>query len=297
MTVEVDALSELLKQTLPLDDLLERIRALYASMHGDPGIAILAVEFQLLATRSPTVRRSYNALWSRHRAALSDLIVVAAGRLGLQLRTPPPDLVDALAALMRGLVLRDAIARLKGAKSAQDVLIDFLRNELSYVASNPAARAANILRRQRLFSSLAVVFHLPWLVRIMVPERIGPLSLRSLLAARVVAVAILIPRTMTSLTTPRMCRRGVIWICPADHQSHAARQTQLRRRLRSNKRQKNAFRIRLLNCGSACSRSAHEEFVQGVRFEAQVAPLRYVSATNARWRAAGRQLRVRLARL
>ena len=142
MTVEVNALSELLQQSLPLDDLLERVRALYASMHSDPGIAILAVEFQLLATRSPTVRRSYNALWSRHRAALSDLIVVAAGRLGLQLRTPPPDLVDALAALMRGLVLRDAIGRVKGAKSAQDVLIDFLRDELSYVVSNPAPRAA-----------------------------------------------------------------------------------------------------------------------------------------------------------
>ena len=107
------------------------MRALYTVMHKDPAIVILSVEFQLLAIRNADVRRVYTSLWARHRAALAEILVTAAARLGLSLRSPATEVIDILAALTRGLVMQSAVGRPKGAITVQDAIIRFLRSELS----------------------------------------------------------------------------------------------------------------------------------------------------------------------
>lgn len=51
MRAEVGALSAILQETSSLEDLLDRVAALYAAMHAEPATCILSVAFQLLAFR------------------------------------------------------------------------------------------------------------------------------------------------------------------------------------------------------------------------------------------------------
>lgn len=131
LDAEVASLRTLLADPATLDDLLERVRAFYATLHRDPGLVLLSIEFQLLAVRDAEVRAAYLKLWRHHRAALAALLQETAVRLGVTLKSRPDHLVDTLAALTRGLALQAAVNGTRGARPVQDVLIQFLRSEIA----------------------------------------------------------------------------------------------------------------------------------------------------------------------
>lgn len=130
MRDELTQLSDLLQQAASFDDLIHRLTDLYAAMHQDPGVVVLSLEFQLLATRRAEIRDSYASIWSSHRATLASLLTDVANRFQASLRLPAADLIDALAAMTHGLVLQGAITRPTGSRAAASLMIGFLRSQM-----------------------------------------------------------------------------------------------------------------------------------------------------------------------
>ena len=130
MRDELAALADVLGSSTSLDDLIGRLTALYSAMLKDPGVIVLSLEFQLLATRRNEVRESYGAIWLAHREKLAELLGGVAKRLHFKLLLPAIDLIDGLAAVTHGLVLQSVIGRAPNASPAAQLMIQFLRNHL-----------------------------------------------------------------------------------------------------------------------------------------------------------------------
>jgi AcrR family transcriptional regulator len=139
MRAELAALSEILQQAASLEDLTQRLTDLYAAMHQDPGVVVLSLEFQLLATRREEVRESYVGIWHDHRATLATLLSDVAQRFQVSLLMPAADLINAVAAMTHGLVLQDAIGRPNDSRAAASLMIGFLRSQM--VPTPPVAQA------------------------------------------------------------------------------------------------------------------------------------------------------------
>jgi hypothetical protein len=99
-------LQQLVEATSSADDLLRRLDIWLDQMNTDADWALLAMELQLHARRSPSFAAEFDDLHARHRERLGGLI----GRLfALSGKVPPmpvEDIAGALAALAHGLVLQ-----------------------------------------------------------------------------------------------------------------------------------------------------------------------------------------------
>ena len=76
-----------------------------ATINSDPEFAVLAIELQLQALRSPSFAQGYNDLNRRHRRALSVLVVKLFGLLGKKAPADPAEIATGFIALGRGMAL------------------------------------------------------------------------------------------------------------------------------------------------------------------------------------------------
>jgi AcrR family transcriptional regulator len=76
-----------------------------ATINSDPGFAVLAIELQLQALRSPSFAQGYNDLNRKHRRALGVLIGKLFELLGRKAPADPVDIATGFIALGRGMAL------------------------------------------------------------------------------------------------------------------------------------------------------------------------------------------------
>jgi AcrR family transcriptional regulator len=76
-----------------------------ATANSDADFAILAIELQLQALRSPSFAQGYNELNRKHRRALGLLVTKLFGQLGRQLPGDPVEIATGFIALGRGMAL------------------------------------------------------------------------------------------------------------------------------------------------------------------------------------------------
>lgn len=106
------------------DEVLADLEAWAEMLHADADWAMLAVELQLHANRSPAFAAEYRGMWEVHRAALGKLTTRLFMRLGRVPPAAPNELASGLMALANGLALqRVAIPP----RSAGGMIMVFLR--------------------------------------------------------------------------------------------------------------------------------------------------------------------------
>ncbi|KJC42789.1 hypothetical protein UP09_18510 [Bradyrhizobium sp. LTSP885] len=76
-----------------------------ATANSDPGFAVLAIELQLQALRSPTFAQGYNDLNRKHRRALGVLVTRLFELLGKQVPADAMEIATGFIALGRGMAL------------------------------------------------------------------------------------------------------------------------------------------------------------------------------------------------
>jgi AcrR family transcriptional regulator len=76
-----------------------------ATINSDPAFAVLAVELQLQALRSPSFAQGYNDLNRRHRRALGALVTRLFELLGRKAPAEPAEIATGFIALGRGMAL------------------------------------------------------------------------------------------------------------------------------------------------------------------------------------------------
>jgi AcrR family transcriptional regulator len=76
-----------------------------ATVNSDPGFAVLAVELQLQALRSPSFAQGYNELNRRHRRALGAMVARLFELFGRKPPADPVEIAAAFTALGRGMAL------------------------------------------------------------------------------------------------------------------------------------------------------------------------------------------------
>jgi AcrR family transcriptional regulator len=76
-----------------------------ATINSDPDFAVLAIELQLQALRSPSFAQGYNELNRKHRRALGVLVTRFFELLGRKLPADPVEIVTGFIALGRGMAL------------------------------------------------------------------------------------------------------------------------------------------------------------------------------------------------
>lgn len=76
-----------------------------ATVNSDADFAVLAIELQLQALRSPSFAQGYNELNRKHRRALGLLVTKLFGLLGRQLPGDPVEIATGFIALGRGMAL------------------------------------------------------------------------------------------------------------------------------------------------------------------------------------------------
>jgi AcrR family transcriptional regulator len=86
------------------------------TINSDPGFAVLAIELQLQALRSPSFAQGYNELNRKHRRALGVLVTKLFELLGRKLPADPVEIATGFIALGRGMALssRDGEANRSG---------------------------------------------------------------------------------------------------------------------------------------------------------------------------------------
>jgi AcrR family transcriptional regulator len=75
------------------------------TINSDPGFAVLAIELQLQALRSPSFAQGYNELNRKHRRALGVLVTKLFELLGRKLPADPVEIATGFIALGRGMAL------------------------------------------------------------------------------------------------------------------------------------------------------------------------------------------------
>ena len=76
-----------------------------ATVNSDPGFAVLAIELQLQALRSPSFAQGYNELNRKHRRALGAMVARLFELFGKKPPADPVEIAAAFTALGRGLAL------------------------------------------------------------------------------------------------------------------------------------------------------------------------------------------------
>jgi AcrR family transcriptional regulator len=76
-----------------------------ATINSDPDLAVLAIELQLQALRSPSFAQGYNDLNRKHRRALGTLVTKLFELLGRKAPADPVEIATGLIALGRGMAL------------------------------------------------------------------------------------------------------------------------------------------------------------------------------------------------
>ena len=106
------------------------------TVNADPGFAVLAIELQLQALRSPTFAAAYNELNRKHRRALGVLVTALFELFGKQVPGDPAEIATAFIALGRGMALMsgDGEARRSG-----PMIVTFLK---ALIASAPSLRGS-----------------------------------------------------------------------------------------------------------------------------------------------------------
>jgi AcrR family transcriptional regulator len=100
------------------------------TINSDPGFAILAIELQLQALRSPSFAQGYNDLNRRHRRALGVLVSRLFELLGRKAPADPAEIATGFIAMGRGMALMS-----KDGESGGRIILTFLK---ALIASAPA---------------------------------------------------------------------------------------------------------------------------------------------------------------
>jgi len=106
MAAEAEQLTRLVSAGRTAGDVLDSLDVWLDQMNADADWAMLAMELQLQARRSPTFAQQYDALYARHRERLGDLIARLFTLSGKKPPAAPVDLAAAMMALGHGLVLQ-----------------------------------------------------------------------------------------------------------------------------------------------------------------------------------------------
>jgi AcrR family transcriptional regulator len=108
-----------------------------ATINSDPGFAVLAIELQLQALRSPSFAQGYNDLNRKHRRMLGAFIARLFDLLGKKVPGDPAEVAAGFIALGRGMVLQS-----KGGEVSRSgrIIITFLK---ALIESAPPAEVAN----------------------------------------------------------------------------------------------------------------------------------------------------------
>ncbi|EHP40938.1 TetR family transcriptional regulator [Cupriavidus basilensis OR16] len=126
-------------------EVLAGLDAWAAALHADADWAMLSIELQMHANRSPTFAGAYRAVWDTHRSELGRLIERLFRHLGRVPPAEPEELAASFMALAHGLALQ------RGTTSADPtgrMLMLFLRGLLaSAQAAGAAADAAHPVKR------------------------------------------------------------------------------------------------------------------------------------------------------
>jgi AcrR family transcriptional regulator len=102
-----------------------------ATVNSDADFAVLAIELQLQALRSPSFAQGYNELDRKHRRALGLLVTKLFGLLGRQLPGDPVEIATGFIALGRGMALVSGEGE---ASRSGRIIVTFLK---ALVASAP----------------------------------------------------------------------------------------------------------------------------------------------------------------
>jgi AcrR family transcriptional regulator len=106
MAAEAEQLTALVDAERSPDEILDSLDGWLERMNADADWALLAMELQLQARRSPTFAKQYEALQARHRERLGGLIDRLFSLSGKTPPAPALDIAAALVALAHGVVLQ-----------------------------------------------------------------------------------------------------------------------------------------------------------------------------------------------
>jgi AcrR family transcriptional regulator len=106
------------------------------TINSDPGFAVLAIELQLQALRSPGFAATYNELNRNHRRALGVFITALFELFGKAVPGEPAEIAASFNALSRGLALLSADVE---ARRSGQIVMTFLK---ALIASAPPAAGA-----------------------------------------------------------------------------------------------------------------------------------------------------------
>jgi AcrR family transcriptional regulator len=115
---------------------MEGIDKWSATVNADPGFAVLAIELQLQALRSPTFAAAYNDLNRKHRRALGVLVATLFELFGKQAPGDPAEIATAFVALIRGMALMSGDGE---AQRSGPMVVTFLK---ALIASAPPIKGA-----------------------------------------------------------------------------------------------------------------------------------------------------------
>ena|SRR5437016_1940147 len=108
-----------------------------ATVNADPGFAVLAIELQLQALRSPTFAATYNELNRRHRRALGGYITALFELFGKAVPGEPAEIAASFIALGRGLALLSADME---ARRSGQIVLAFLKALIASAPSGPGSK-------------------------------------------------------------------------------------------------------------------------------------------------------------
>jgi len=106
-----------------------------ATVNSDPGFAVLAIELQLQALRSPAFAQGYNELNRKHRRALGLVVTRLFELFGKKMPADPVEIVAAFIALGRGMAL---LSKDGEASRSGRIIVTFLK---ALLESAPAAES------------------------------------------------------------------------------------------------------------------------------------------------------------
>ncbi|MDX2238907.1 MAG: helix-turn-helix domain-containing protein [Hyphomonadaceae bacterium] len=108
MRAETEELGRLVDGEIAPDRVIANVDRWLETMNADADWALVAIELQLHARRSPAFALEYDALYAAHRNRLADLLETVFARAGRQLPAPARAMAAGFIALAHGLVLEGA---------------------------------------------------------------------------------------------------------------------------------------------------------------------------------------------
>lgn len=106
-----------------------------ATVNSDPGFAVLSIELQLQALRSPSFAQGYNELNRKHRRALGALVARLFELFGKKPPADPVEIATAFTALGRGMAL---VSKAGETNRTGRIIVTFLK---ALIESAPEADA------------------------------------------------------------------------------------------------------------------------------------------------------------